>query len=128
MRSQLYSFLLGAYFPTNVRGTTDLEQVQYFFLNSSSMLERPGSKNDKFMISEKALSAMSCLSLGRLNRDYRMARYGVQLHRATTQHISKLMVQDPYNEDYIRAMVILKILEVIDPFLRLAISKFRDPN
>ncbi|CAI7614258.1 unnamed protein product [Penicillium manginii] len=54
---------------------------------------------------------MSCLSLGRLNRDYHMARYGVQLHRATIQHISKLMIQDPYNEDYIRAMVILKILE-----------------
>ncbi|KAJ5732900.1 hypothetical protein N7533_013347 [Penicillium manginii] len=55
---------------------------------------------------------MSCLSLGRLNRDYHMARYGVQLHRATIQHISKLMIQDPYNEDYIRAMVILKILEI----------------
>lgn len=80
------------------------------------MLERPGGKNDKFLISEKALSAMSCLSLGRLNRDYHMARYGVQLHRATIQHISKLMIQDPYNEDYIRAMVILKILEVIGFF------------
>jgi predicted type IV restriction endonuclease len=45
-----------------------------------------------------------------------MARYGVQLHRATIQHISKLMIQDPYNEDYIRAMVILKILEVIGFF------------
>lgn len=111
MRSQLYSFLLGAYFPTNVRRTTDIEQVQYFFLNSSNMLERPGTRDDKFMISEKALSAMSCISLGRFNRDYRMTRYGVQLHRATTHHISKLMVQDPYNEDYMRAMVILKILE-----------------
>lgn len=113
MRSQLYSFLLGAYFPTNIRGTTDIERVQYFFLNSSSMLERSGGQNDKFMISERALSAMSCISLGRLNRDYRMARYGVQLHGATMQLISKLMIQDPYNEDFIRAMVILKILEVI---------------
>ena len=112
MRSQLYSFLLGAYFPTSVRQTTDIEQVQYFFLNSSNMLERSGDRHDKFMISEKALSAMSCISLGRFNRDYRMARYGVQLHRATTQHISKLMVQDPYNEDYMRSMVILNILEV----------------
>ncbi|KAK5788966.1 hypothetical protein VI817_009924 [Penicillium citrinum] len=123
MRSQLYSFLLGAYFPTNVRRTTDIEQVQYFFLNSSNMLERPGARDDKFMISEKALSAMSCISLGRFNRDYRMTRYGVQLHRATTHHISKLMVQDPYNEDYMRAMVILKILEVRSPNLLPALYK-----
>lgn len=104
MRAQMFSSFIQLHFsadnpPSNVN-------LQQFLHSSIYHLPR------KDEVLDKALAAMSCLYLGRINNDTRVFFHGIQLYNDAIGILAKLIHRNTYTDAILYAAFIFQELAV----------------
>lgn len=61
---------------------------------------------------EQAISAISCVFLGKLDRDDRMLQQGVQSYNSAIRHMTRMLSRKDYSDELLYVSVIFQELEV----------------
>lgn len=105
IREQLFATFMGAYFPTQSEGDSQVDSWRYLI---SSFHVLP----NKTLMLQRALSAISCAYVGRLNDDDRLSHHGIQLYNSSMRSMSKMLCTRTHTEDALYATVIFQMIEV----------------
>lgn len=105
IREQLFSTFMGAYFPTCIEGDTHVDSWRYL-ISSFQVLPQ------KTTMLQRALSAICCVFIGRINDDERLSNHGIQLYNSSMRSMSKMLCTKTHSEDSLYATVIFQMIEV----------------
>ncbi|CAI7666144.1 unnamed protein product [Penicillium pancosmium] len=104
IREQLFATFMGAYFPACMDGDTHVDSWRYL-ISSFQVLPH------KTMMLQRALSAICCVYIGRINDDERLSHHGIQLYNSSMRSMSKMLCTKTHSEDSLYATVIFQMIE-----------------
>lgn len=105
IRTQLSSALFHAYTPLDPTRTSGVDTWLYLLAN---FLALP----NKSEILERAISALSCIYIGKTDRDNRLVYHGVQQYNVCIRLMHTMLRRDIRSPDVLYATVIFQVLEV----------------
>lgn len=103
--SQVFSSYLGDYFPRNVKPNCVIN-LSYPIISTIYLLPQ------KSMMLQKAISALSCVFLGKLHGDKPVLQYGVSLYNEAIHEMSKTISRRHYSTDLVYTCIIFEQIEV----------------
>ncbi|KAJ5669055.1 hypothetical protein N7462_010125 [Penicillium macrosclerotiorum] len=103
LREQVFSSYIDIFFP-NQEAHSSVDLWHYLISGISALPQ-------KSTMLQKAVSAISCAYLGKLNNDDRIFQYGIQLYNIAIRHMSSMISRDAYSDDIIYTTVIFQELE-----------------
>lgn len=62
---------------------------------------------------EQAISAISCVFIGKLDNNVRMLHHGVQLYNRSIRQMSQILKRKTYSQELLYVSVIFQELEVV---------------
>ena len=89
MRNQVLSSFMQSFFP----GTRSLSSSPNF---DDSIFHSNGALAQKSQMTERALSAMSCLFLGKVNHNTSIFNHGLYLYHTAIQQLTNIMRKDTH--------------------------------
>jgi hypothetical protein len=105
IREQLFATFMGAYFPACMDGDTHVDSWRYL-ISSFEVLPH------KTTMLQRALSAICCVYIGRINSDDRLSHHGIQLYNSSMRSMSKMLCTKTHSEESLYATVIFQMIEV----------------
>ncbi|KAJ5984006.1 hypothetical protein N7481_006105 [Penicillium waksmanii] len=104
IQEQLFATFMGAYFPACMNGDTHVDSWRYL-ISSFQVLPH------KTMMLQRALSAICCVYIGRINDDERLSHHGIQLYNSSMLSMSKMLCTKTHSEESLYATVIFQMIE-----------------
>lgn len=125
MRAQVFAAFIQNYFSSG-----SISSTTYF---DDSIFYSIGGLVQRSQVTERALSAMSCIFLGKVNHNPSMFNHGVYLYQTAIQNISNMLRRGIYTHDLFYTVYLCQEIDVwpFDPFrfygsrLTLIIASFR---
>lgn len=105
MRSQIFSSFLSECYPCNVECASDINMSQ-FILSGISVLPQ------RSPMLELALSALSCVFLGKTHHDGQFLQHGLQLYNRAICYMSNVISRNVYTDDMVYTSVVFQQLQV----------------
>lgn len=105
MRSQIFSEFAKIYFPQSIDTSYTLDVWHYLISNFSALPK-------KTEMLDKAIAALACFYLGKLRKDDRLFRHGLQLYNSAIRHLSTMMRQNNYCDDIVYTTIVFQEIEV----------------
>lgn len=105
IRQQLFATFMGAYFPADTEGASEVDSWRYLISGFNSLPH-------KTLMLQRALSAISCVYIGRINDDDRLSHHGIKLYNSSMRSISKMICTKSHTEDALYATTIFQMIEV----------------
>ena len=109
MRSQVFSEFANIYFPQSIDTSYTLDVWHYLISNFSALPK-------KTEMLDKAIAALACFYLGKLRKDDRLFRHGLQLYNSAIRHLSIMMRQNNYCDDIVYTTIVFQEIEVCCQF------------
>lgn len=109
MRSQVFSEFAKVYFPQSIDTSYTLDVWHYLISNFSALPK-------KTEMLDKAIAALACFYLGKLRKDDRLFRHGLQLYNSAIRHLSIMMRQNTYCDDIVYTTIVFQEIEVCCQF------------
>lgn len=105
-RDQLKSSFLHLHFPVNTRRPSfNVDLFQPLFTDIAALPR-------KTLMLEQAISAVSCVFLGKVDGNDNMLRHGLQLYNSSIRHMSRILSRDAYSADLVYTSMIFQEIEV----------------
>lgn len=105
MRNQLFSSYFSHYFPVETERTCNIDASQFVISGISGLPQ-------KTAMLEKALSALSCVFLGKIHHDEHALQYGLRLYNHAMQDMSRTITRNTYTDDIIYTCVVFQQIQV----------------
>ena len=105
MRNQIFSSFLSECFPSNSECASDINLTR-FILSGLSLLPQKSS------MLEMALSALSCIFLGKIRHNEPLFQHGLQLYNRGIRHMSNILGGKMYNDDMVYTSVVFQQIQV----------------
>lgn len=109
-RDQIFSVFLDNYFPTVYSGSPHGVELWHSLVEGFFLLPK------KTHMLDTAITALSCVYLGKIKNDGRVFGHGLQLYTQAIQDMSSMICQNIYTDDIICTSVIFQEIEVISHF------------
>jgi hypothetical protein len=106
-KDQIFAVFLDHYFPVDHSGSPYGVDLWHYLIESFFNLPQ------KTHMLETAITAISCVYLGKLKTDSRVLRHGLQLYNQAIQDMSSMICRNIYTDDIIYTTVIFQEIEVI---------------
>lgn len=106
-RDQILSLFLDNYFPAFHSGSPHGVELWHSLFEGFFMLPK------KTHMLDTAITAISCVYLGKIKNDGRVFGYGLQLYNRAIQDMSSMICQNIHTDDIIYTSVIFQEIEVI---------------
>ncbi|OQE28691.1 hypothetical protein PENSTE_c003G07823 [Penicillium steckii] len=104
MRNQIFSSFLSECFPSNSECASDINLTR-FILSGLSLLPQKSS------MLEMALSALSCIFLGKIRHNEPLFQHGLQLYNRGIRHMSNILGGKMYNDDMVYTSVVFQQIQ-----------------
>jgi hypothetical protein len=106
-REQIFSVFLDHYFPIDQSGSPRGVDLWHYLITSFVSLPQ------KTHMLESAITAISCVYLGKSKSHSQILRYGLQLYNQAIQEMSSMICRNIHTDDIIYTTVIFQEIEVI---------------
>lgn len=106
-RDQIFSVFLDHYFPVDRTGSSYGVDLWHYLIESFFLLPQ------KTHMLETAITAISCVYLGKIKNNSRVLRHGLQLYNQAIKDMSSMICKNAYMDDIIYTSVIFQEMEVI---------------
>lgn len=105
VRNQMFSSFFNIYFPNNSCASSNVDLWNYVVTGVSA-------QPTKTLMLEKAISALSCLHIGKAYRNKSIFNYGLELYNGSIRHMAEMIGRGRFHEDIIYTGVIFQDIEV----------------
>ncbi|KAJ5337336.1 uncharacterized protein N7506_005358, partial [Penicillium brevicompactum] len=105
-RAQVTSSFIDLHFPADAKHEVAVDIFHFLFTSIAALPK-------KTLMLDQAISAISCVFLGKLDSDARMLQHGVQLYSSAIRHMSRHLERKIYSGELLYVSVIFQELEAI---------------
>lgn len=107
-RDQINSSFSHAHFPINSKRKKGFHPVDHF----ESLFNQIAALPTKTLMLEQAISAVSCVYLGKMDSNDTMLHHGLQLYNSAMNHMSHLLTRESCSADLAYSSMIFQEIEV----------------